>query len=58
MMGRDVNTNLHDIGIKFTKKKYIARKDRKITPKIFNNISKEVIKKKFNFSICKRLTLY
>ena len=51
-MGRDVNTNLHDISSIMSspkKREYIARKDRKDTPKIFNNISKEINKKNLIF---------
>ncbi len=52
MMGRDVNTNLHDISSIMSspkRKKYIARKNRKDTSNIFDKISQEINKKNLIF---------
>ncbi len=52
MIGRDVNTNLHDISSIISSPKseeYIARRNRKDTPNTFNEINKEIKKKNLIF---------
>ncbi len=52
MIGRDVNTNLHDISSIINspkRKEYIARRNRKDTPNTFNEINKEIKKKNLIF---------
>tara|TARA_B110000971_G_scaffold213800_1_gene245063 strand:- start:637 stop:1776 length:1140 start_codon:yes stop_codon:yes gene_type:complete len=52
MMGRDVNTNLHDqssIMNSPKRKEYIARTNRKDTPNIFDEITNEINKKNLIF---------
>ena len=52
MMGREMNTNLHDISSIISSpryKEYMARANRKDTPKIFNEIIKEINKKNLIF---------
>ena len=54
MMGREMNTNLHDISSIISSpryKEYIARANRKDTTNIFNEIIKEINKKKLDISI-------
>jgi len=52
MIGRDVNTNLHDLSSVMNsprRKEYIARTNRKDTPNLFNEINKEINKKNLIF---------
>ena len=52
MMGRDVNTNLHDVSSIMNspkRKEYIARANRKDTPNLFSEITKEINKKNLIF---------
>ena len=49
MMGRDVNTNLHDLSsiVNSTKReKYTLRVNRKDTPETFNEVAKEIQEQK------------